>query len=174
MHSSVILVGWKAVLGYNEDTIVPLVEQILGHIHMSTKTQDKVPEASGSAWLVINKQVIPLNQIVTTIGRRLDNDVVIQDQNVSRRHAEIRYENGRFVLYDLNSTGGTYVNNKQIDKVVLKMGDVVVLAIVPFVFVEDRLNIVKTAEKNTDRLGERPPDEEKTIEFKKQKPFVEE
>ncbi|MBN1452723.1 MAG: FHA domain-containing protein [Anaerolineales bacterium] len=142
---------------------------------MSTNTQSKVPEVQGSAWLVINKQVIPLNQIVTSIGRRLDNDVVIQDQNVSRRHAEIRYENGRFVLYDLNSTGGTYVNNKQIDKVVLKMGDVVVLAIVPFVFVEDRLNIVKTAEKTTDRLGEeKAPDEEKTIEFKKQKPFLEE
>jgi pSer/pThr/pTyr-binding forkhead associated (FHA) protein len=142
---------------------------------MSAETPSKVPEAQGSAWLVINKQVIPLNQIVTSIGRRLDNDVVIQDQNVSRRHAEIRYENGRFVLYDLNSTGGTYVNNKQIDKVVLKMGDVVVLAIVPFVFVEDRLNIVKTSEKQTDRLGEeKAPDEEKTIEFKKQKPFVEE
>ena len=142
---------------------------------MSTNSQNQVPETGGSAWLVINKQVIPLNQIVTSIGRRLDNDVVIQDQNVSRRHAEIRYENGRFVLYDLNSTGGTYVNNKRIDKVVLKMGDVVVLAIVPFVFVEDRLNIVKTAEKQTDRLGEeKAPDEEKTIEFKKQKPFVEE
>ena len=141
---------------------------------MSADNRDKLPESSGSAWLVINKQVIPLNQIVTSIGRRLDNDVVIQDQNVSRRHAEIRYENNHFVLYDLNSTGGTYVNNKQIEKVALKMGDVVVLAIVPFVFVEDRLNIVKTAEKDTDRLGERTPEEEKTIEFKKQKPFIEE
>ena len=141
---------------------------------MSAESQGKLPESHGSAWLVINKQVIPLNQIVTSIGRRLDNDVVIQDQNVSRRHAEIRYESGRFVLYDLNSTGGTYVNNKPIDKAVLKMGDVVVLAIVPFVFVEDRLNIVKTAEKKTDQLGETTPDEAKTMEIRRQKPFVEE
>jgi pSer/pThr/pTyr-binding forkhead associated (FHA) protein len=141
---------------------------------MSADSKDKLPESSGSAWLVINKQVIPLNQIVTSIGRRLDNDVVIQDQNVSRRHAEIRYENNRFMLYDLNSTGGTYVNNKQIEKVALRMGDVVVLAIVPFVFVEDRLNIVKTAEKDTDQLDQKTPEEEKTLEFKKQKPFIEE
>jgi pSer/pThr/pTyr-binding forkhead associated (FHA) protein len=141
---------------------------------MSAESQEKVPEGVGSAWLVINKQVIPLNQIVTSIGRRLDNDVVIQDQNVSRRHAEIRYENGRFMIYDLNSTGGTYVNNKRVDRAALKMGDVVVLAIVPFVFIEDRLNIVRAAEKITDRLEDSPPEEAKTLEIRKQKPFIEE
>lgn len=141
---------------------------------MSAESQKEAPEAFGSAWLVINKQVIPLNQVVTSIGRRLDNDVVIQDQNVSRRHAEIRYENGHFAIYDLNSTGGTYVNNKRVDRAPLKMGDVVVLAIVPFVFIEDRLNIVKAAEKQTDRLDTTPPEDAETLEIRKPKPFIEE
>lgn len=43
------------------------------------------------------------------IGRRRGVDLALKDRTVSRHHADVRYENGRYVLYD-NSTNGTWVN----------------------------------------------------------------
>lgn len=58
-----------------------------------------------------------------TIGRDPDNDLVLDDRRVSRRHAEIRLRLGRYTLYDLQSTNGTYVNGRRVAEVVLGDGD---------------------------------------------------
>jgi pSer/pThr/pTyr-binding forkhead associated (FHA) protein len=49
-----------------------------------------------------------------TLGRAPDNNVVFDSNLISGYHAEIRYESGRFVLYDLGSTNGTFVNGRKI------------------------------------------------------------
>ena len=51
---------------------------------------------------------------ITTIGRSGDNDIVLDAPSVSAHHAEIRYENGRYILYDKGSTNGTFVNGRRI------------------------------------------------------------
>lgn len=51
-----------------------------------------------------------------TIGRAQTNDITIAEQSVSSNHAEIIIENGNYVLVDLNSTNGTFVNGKRITK----------------------------------------------------------
>jgi pSer/pThr/pTyr-binding forkhead associated (FHA) protein len=51
---------------------------------------------------------------VTTIGRAPDNDVVLTALTVSGYHAEVRFEDGRYVLYDKNSRNGTFVNGRRI------------------------------------------------------------
>ena len=51
---------------------------------------------------------------ITTIGRSGDDDVVLDAPSVSAHHAEIRYENGRYILYDRGSTNGTFVNGRRI------------------------------------------------------------
>jgi pSer/pThr/pTyr-binding forkhead associated (FHA) protein len=48
----------------------------------------------------------------TTIGRAPDNVIVLDEPIVSAHHAEIQYENGRYVLYDLSSRNGTFVNER--------------------------------------------------------------
>ena len=48
---------------------------------------------------------------VLSVGRLPDNDVVIDHTSVSKRHAEVRWDNGRCVVVDLNSTNGTLVND---------------------------------------------------------------
>ena len=58
----------------------------------------------------------------------MDNDIVISSDAVSRSHADIKFESGEYVLYDKNSTSGTFVNNKQITRCVLHSGDMVSLA----------------------------------------------
>jgi pSer/pThr/pTyr-binding forkhead associated (FHA) protein len=49
-----------------------------------------------------------------TIGRHRDNTLAILDGNVSRRHAIIRLVDGEFVLTDLGSTNGTFVNGNAV------------------------------------------------------------
>jgi hypothetical protein len=63
-------------------------------------------------------------QKITDIGREKEhNDVALDDRTLSRQHARIRYEKGDFVLYDLASANGTFVNGEQVRRRVLKHGD---------------------------------------------------
>lgn len=57
------------------------------------------------------------------IGRIYENEIYIRDAKVSRLHAFIVYENNAHVIYDAQSTNGTYVNNKKIVSYSLKHGD---------------------------------------------------
>src|SRR5690606_22415841 len=49
-----------------------------------------------------------------TVGRVHGNDLVLPRGNVSKRHARVLYREGRFIVTDLNSTNGTYVNRRRI------------------------------------------------------------
>jgi pSer/pThr/pTyr-binding forkhead associated (FHA) protein len=53
---------------------------------------------------------------VTTIGTDAKCTVVLNDKFMSSRHAEIKAENGVWILRDAGSTNGTYVNNRRIDR----------------------------------------------------------
>ena len=50
------------------------------------------------------------------IGTAADCDIVLTDQFMSARHAVLRHEEGSFVLLDLDSTNGSFVNDKQVSK----------------------------------------------------------
>jgi hypothetical protein len=91
-----------------------------------------------NAFLIVNgNQILPLRSAVTNLGRRSDNHIVLDDPRVSRNHAQIRAIGGAFVLFDLNSTGGTFVNNDRITQFELQPGDVISLAGVPVIYGED-------------------------------------
>ena len=49
-----------------------------------------------------------------TAGRDPGNDIILRDPKVSRHHAEIVFERGFFVVHDLASANGTYVNGKRV------------------------------------------------------------
>jgi pSer/pThr/pTyr-binding forkhead associated (FHA) protein len=71
----------------------------------------------------------------TTLGRAIDNDIVIADASVSRRHASIVPQDGGFALRDLASQNGTYLRGQRIeDTRPLANGDDVRLGDAPFVF----------------------------------------
>lgn len=54
--------------------------------------------------------------VITTIGRSKDCDVVILDTRLSRKHAEIRYDGDTFIIADLGSANGTYLNGERIQE----------------------------------------------------------
>ena len=94
----------------------------------------KPPEA-GEAFLILNGvDLFPLKLPVISMGRRIDNVLVLNDPRVSRAHAELRCFEGRFVLFDMGSSGGTYVNGKRVTHSVVYDGDVISLAGVHLIF----------------------------------------
>lgn len=67
---------------------------------------------------------IPLSSALVRLGRAPDCDVPLDDITVSRRHAEIRRDGGRYFVSDVGSLNGTYVNQQRIDdEVELQHGD---------------------------------------------------
>ncbi len=113
-----------------------------------TETQgislERVPPGSAAetpdsdAYFILGgKQIIPLNRSVMNIGRRLDNHVVLDDPRVSRNHAQLRLVKDEYVLFDLNSSGGTFVNGHRTNQAVLHPGDVISLAGVSLIFGQD-------------------------------------
>ena len=105
-----------------------------------------------NVFLVFNRQIIPLDKKITRLGRQLDNDIVFNEEFVSRFHAEIRFEDGKYVLYDNESTSGTLVNSKKIDRCVLNSGDLISLASIQIMFVNNNARLVDKARGTTQSL----------------------
>jgi len=80
---------------------------------------------------------IPLDQPIFNIGRQHDNTIILDDSAVSRHHAQIRLRFGRYVLFDLGSTAGTTVNGKPVQERALESGDVIRLADLALIYVEE-------------------------------------
>lgn len=80
----------------------------------------------------------PLSRPETTIGRWKDNDVIVDDRWVSRNHAHIRREVDKYIVEDLGSKNGTFVNAQRITgPVVLSDGDVLqVTPLIELTFVD--------------------------------------
>ena len=76
------------------------------------------------------------DQLNVTVGRTSENDFVLLDPGVSRKHAVISYENGRCVIQDLGSANGIMVNGNQINKQSLSSGDKIALGPVVLTFEE--------------------------------------
>jgi len=60
---------------------------------------------------------------VVTIGRHPESDIFLDDITVSRRHAEVRHEEGAYWAHDAGSLNGTYLNRERIDTALLSSGD---------------------------------------------------
>ncbi|HHV61846.1 MAG TPA: DUF3662 and FHA domain-containing protein [Firmicutes bacterium] len=85
---------------------------------------------AGAARLVVERgyrvgEEFELQEGVTAIGRRKTSDIVLEDPSVSRDHAEVRWEGEGFILIDRDSTNGTFVNGKRVDRHVLQDGDLI-------------------------------------------------
>jgi len=88
-------------------------------------------------FIVEGDRIFSLDRAVINIGRRPDNHLVLSDPRVSRAHAQLRAIRGQYVIFDLNSTGGTMVPGRRINQYALKPGDVISLSGVPLIYGED-------------------------------------
>ncbi len=103
------------------------------NIGTAPKTRQKSPRDRRD--ITIRKYVLSQTQV---IGRQADCEIRLTDRYISRIHAMIRFENGVFVVYDLGSTTGTFVNSKEVGvaRVELNYGDSIRVGESMFVFEE--------------------------------------
>ena len=76
-----------------------------------------------------------------TIGRRTDNDIVIDEPSVSASHAWIMNQQGHYVIMNTLSTNGTFVNGKRVHESELNHGDRIRLGSAEFVFLTSDKNL---------------------------------
>jgi pSer/pThr/pTyr-binding forkhead associated (FHA) protein len=81
---------------------------------------------------------IPITKEALTVGRKEDNDIVIDNPAVSGHHAKITLTGDTFFVEDLNSTNGVFVNEKKVLKSGLKNNDVIGIVKHALVFIDDR------------------------------------
>lgn len=93
-----------------------------------------------------------IDKVIVNIGRREDNDVVIDNLRVSRVHAQIRQIEDQHVLFDLDSTAGTKVNSIKIRQHTLKPGDVVEFADTPLIYGTEKNPGLKSDRKQKTRM----------------------
>jgi len=87
------------------------------------------PVPAGRALLVGGGKRSVLSGSRILIGRSRDCDITLEDPNASRCHAEIRNEDGHWVVTDLGSTNGVKVNGRRVEEAVLQPGDELALGL---------------------------------------------
>lgn len=103
-----------------------------------TRQIDQAPRAL--AWLVVQGGPYGGKQFGLSEGRNIigrdgtRSDFILDDEMISGQHAQVRFENGQFVIYDLASTNHTFVNNRQVQRQPLMDNDVVRLGNTQIVF----------------------------------------
>ena len=101
----------------------------------------QMPAAPAATCLLIDRQTgrtFTGSAPSTIIGReRSQAGIVLRDPNVSRRHAELRFDGREWHIVDLRSTNGTLVNDVDVDECVLRDGDLLTLGLVNLEFREN-------------------------------------
>lgn len=110
----------------------------------------------GSQLIINGEQTVPLHDAVINIGRSRENQIVLDDPYVSRQHAQMRLRFGRYVLFDIQSQTGTFVNETRTQQHQLQSGDVIQLGRTRLVYLEDHTDTSDTRPLPPDRSPEPP------------------
>jgi len=130
--------GTNPILAGEEEELIPV--ELLEKKPMSEEDLSKTYVLLLTPMLVVRKgknlgQTFSLHRAFpVSMGRSRVNEVHLDDVTVSGQHCRIIPENGRHVLYDLGSTNGTYVNDKRVNKAVLKEGDTIKVGETQFLY----------------------------------------
>jgi hypothetical protein len=111
--------GWQTVAAENQDPAGLAKGEGATFIQEEAEGQDQsqepIPNNGYRFWLVDRDSVYPLKLGINTIGRSPDNDVVLQDPYVSRRHCAILiHTSDGCEVHDTASKNGTYVNGRRL------------------------------------------------------------
>lgn len=121
---------------------------------MTEKNPPKFQAVPENIFVVVGTNMIPIQHQYTNIGRHVNNNVIITDPNVSRYHARIVWNDGKFYLEDLGSTYGTKLNGKDVKVKQLFNGDTISIAGTPILFIDRSSKVLKRSEATTGTLSE--------------------
>jgi hypothetical protein len=121
------------------------------------------PLPKGAFLILDDGSHFALDRPVINVGRRIDNQIILEDEHVSRTHAQLRIRDSRFVLFDLGSTSGTKVNGRKVKQHILRAGDVITIAGLRMVYGEDPGGPPDTATAYTPPFPPRPAGDQRTV-----------
>src|SRR3954452_4850143 len=105
---------------------VPLASAAAGAPLKATDPRDAIARATLTLPAAIaGSGAYPLHGGITTLGRSPTNDIVLPDETASRRHCQIYWAEDAYVLEDLCSGNGTYLNGEQIQLAFLRDEDII-------------------------------------------------
>ncbi len=120
---------------------------LTGTSHIEAQAGAGGTELPEGAFLIVDgTRLFALEQAVVNIGRRPDNHLVIDDPRISRTHAQLRAIHGEYVIFDLDSSGGTWVNGRPVNRQALRPGDVILLSGLPLVYGQESQRLGETQE----------------------------
>ncbi len=112
------------------------------------KAADEPARSSMQGCLILEDDTnFYLDMPVVNIGRKSNNHLVINDLRVSRTHAQIRAAETGYMIFDTGSSGGTYINGERITRRLLKPGDVISLAGVKLIFIQEQSHLPAEEER---------------------------
>ena len=107
---------------------------------------DDEPTVPENAMLIIGgKTYFLLEKPVVDIGRHSGNDLILTDLQVSRHHAQLRAINNHYVIFDVGSTGGLFLNGKRINQATLHAGDVIRIGSVNLIYNQETTSAQSTS-----------------------------
>ena len=113
--------------------------QVVGRADVGAGADAQALLQAQEAFLIVQgRRLFALDKPLVTLGRRADNDIVLDLPSVSRQHAQIRWRFGQFVLYDVGNRGRTSVNGVAVDEHALRPGDVIALSEATLIYGEGR------------------------------------
>jgi len=121
---------------------------------VTEKPKPTTPFTKKQAYLVHDNLLYRIHAPIIFLGRHPNNNLILTYPTVSRFHARIKYEDDTFVLYDYGSKYGTFINDQQISRQVLNSGDVIKLADVEILFIDESKGLQLELEKATGDLSE--------------------
>lgn len=130
---------------------------------MPTQEENQAePILPENAMLIIGvKTYFSLDKSVINIGRHSENDLVLSDPHISRHHAQLRAIKDHFVIFDVGSTGGLFLNGRRIAQATLHAGDVIRIGTINLIYNQEATNAFPTSvipvEKDDDFSEESTP-----------------
>jgi len=110
----------------------PMPEQPSPHTMVFTRTGEEraTPDSAARAFLLVRTDGAPrvrfdLGGALISIGRASDNDVIVDDPEVSRHHCQLKLQHGAYSLADLGSRNGSWINGQAVSEVALGPGDLI-------------------------------------------------
>ena len=101
---------------------------------------------------------IPLDKPAFTLGRKPDNDIVLDNAAVSGHHCKMYESGGGWFVEDLNSTNGTFVNGRKTLKAGLKNGDIVAIVKYSLVYADDSPGAAAGGDASLPQQKPKPPE----------------
>jgi hypothetical protein len=150
----------EVIVHLDEISRLPLAETGVISLIDPVKSADEEPGEKIPILILQGDKTIELTRPVINIGRKNTNQIVINDLRISRNHAQIRRVNAEYIIFDVGSTGGTFINSERVIQHALRSGDVISLAGFPMIFTMEHSTTGATAKSSTSEIKNTPPPED--------------